>query len=876
MGSPIAPGDARGHAGLPLVGRDEALADIEAVLDRAGAAHGGLVLVTGEAGIGKTRLATEAVNRAHGFRTVWTWCAADPAAGSFRPWVQVVRELAAADPEAARQVAASPFLGGLISHAASPGTVGTDADAVRWQFFDAVADVVRSAAAHHPVLIILDDVHDAQESSLWLLVHLLPTLRSSAAVVLATARDGEHAWHGHVEAHAALLRQAGLIDLVTLNEDNIGRLIGHIASPPRSRVLAQQVLARTGGNPLLVAELVRLLAELPTSSVDAFGIAVPQSVRAIAAERIGGFGPACQRLLSAAAVLGTRFGLDVLAGVAEVDLAAMREVLGEPERAGLLQFSEPGSGRFVHELIRDAVYERLVQADRCRWHARAGSVLERMALRRRDIAPAEVAHHLLLAGSQAADRAAHFAERAGNQSAELLAYEDAANWYERALQALDYVEGDSARRASVLLALGEARLGCGDRAGARNGFLEAAALAREAGLPEVLARAALGLGSGPAGFEVGLLDREQLDLLEEARLRLPEPQQVLRALVTARLSVAATMIESDARRLALAHDAVRLGRLAEDDGAQAYALAALCDALAGPEHTQARLTYAGEIVERAIRLRNPALELLGRRLRLVGLLEAGERSAAEAEITAYRLRAEAFRHPLYTWYIPLWRAMWALAEGRYAECRAFNELAETQGSSAGSDNAFLLCVTQRWCLFGELRDRDGIKQLFSRVDVDQGGAAWARISSVLVMAQIGERDEARRRLDAVAPLVESLPRDSEWLASIAQVAEAIGFIGPHPIARSTYDSLRPFADLFVIEGIGAGIRGPVHRYLGILALALGDTERAQAHFASALEAARRFGAPQLVARIQTEMSVPAANDSRVATDDNVFRRDGDY
>ena len=115
---------------------------------------------------------------------------------------------------------------------------------------------------------------------------------------------------------------------------------------------------------------------------------------------------------------------------------------------------------------------------------------------------------------------------------------------------------DTARRAALLLKIGEARLGRGDREGARQGFFQAAALARDAGLAEVLARAALGLGSGPAGFEVGLLDQEQLDLLEEARQRLPEQQQVLRALVMARLSVAATMIDSDERRLALAHEAL--------------------------------------------------------------------------------------------------------------------------------------------------------------------------------------------------------------------------------------------------------------------------------------------------------------------------------
>jgi hypothetical protein len=278
----------------------------------------------------------------------------------------------------------------------------------------------------------------------------------------------------------------------------------------------------------------------------------------------------------------------------------------------------------------------------------------------------------------------------------------------------------------------------------------------------------------------------------------------------------------------------------------------LCDALAGPDYTAERLAHATEIVQRATHLHSPALELLGRRLRLVALLELGDRTAAEAEITAYRLRAEAFGHPLYAWYVPLWRATWALAEGRFEECRTLNELAETQGAAAGSHNAFLLAVTQRWCLLAAREERDELRQLLASVDFEQGDMLFARITGALILAQLGERDAARQRLDALAPLLTSLPRDSEWLAAITQVAEMIALVGAHPVAQWIYDVMRPFAEMFVIEGIGAAIRGPVHRYLAVAAAALGDRERAQFHVARAIEAAQRLGAPALVQRIQQE------------------------
>jgi hypothetical protein len=431
-----------------------------------------------------------------------------------------------------------------------------------------------------------------------------------------------------------------------------------------------------------------------------------------------------------------------------------------------------------------------------------------------------------------------------------------------------------------LLALGDARRGAGDRAGARAAFIEAAELARQADLPDLLARAALGLGTGTAGFEVDLLDRQQVDLLEEANARLPEEHLVLRALVLGRLSVAAAIIESEERRLALAHEALRLARQTRDDAAQAYVLSALCDALAGPEYTAERLAHASEIVERATHLRNPALELLGRRLRLVALLELGDRAAAEVETMAYRLRAEAFAHPLYTWYVPLWRATWALAEGRFDECRTLNELAEAQGTSAGSHNALLLTVTQRWCLLAEREDGDALRQLQAVVDMEQEDVPWARITGALILAQLGERDAARQRLDALAPRLTSLPRDSEWLASMSQVAEIIGLVGAHPITQWIYDEMQPFADLFVIEGIGAAIRGPVQRYLAIAAAAMGDQKRAESHVARALETAQRFGAPALVERIQRESLsfrsvVTPPDDRQIDIEENAFHRMGD-
>ncbi|MEU2632598.1 hypothetical protein ABZ641_37275, partial [Kitasatospora sp. NPDC007106] len=447
--------------------------------------------------------------------------------------------------------------------------------------------------------------------------------------------------------------------------------------------------------------------------------------------------------------------------------------------------------------------------------------------------------HLLLAGPEHRRPAAAEARRAGDRAAALLAFEDAAHWYRRSAEAdpdTDPVE--------LRLALGAALLGAGESAAARTAHLQAAALARTAGRPDLLARAALGLGTGPVGFEVALLDREQLALLTEARTALAAPapgpaaparpgerlpggpdagrRAVLIAEVTARLSVAAALVETDGYRAELAEEAVRLARSTGDPAALGSALAALCDARSGPDHCRARLDWAGEIVALARTADDPVLELLGRRLRLVALWETGDLAAGNAEISAFDALARVLRRPLYGWYAPLWRGARALLEGRREDCR--RELAETGavGRRAGSANAAMLAATQHWCLLAAEGDTEGLARLIEgSPPLEREPGVWPKVALALLAAQFGRTEEAARRLAAVAPALPAAPRDSEWLPMLAQAAETVGLLGAHPVARQVAGPLRaalaPYAGLFAVEGIGAGVPGPVDHHQAQLA-----------------------------------------------------------
>jgi hypothetical protein len=676
-----------------------------------------------------------------------------------------------------------------------------------------------------------------------------------------------------------------VITLPPFAEDDVAGLMAGATGAPPGPDLVKIIAERSGGNPLLATELVRQLSSQPARAGQA-RVMVPDSIRVMTRARLGELDEPTRSVIGSAAVLGARFRRDILARLAGVPAGDLAGALAAGRDARLLEPAGPGEDRFRHELVRDAIYDAIPAADREERHAEAGCVLAELAGRGRDVDDAEAAYHLVRAGPAAAGQAADYARRAGDRAMAALAFEDAARWYEHVAAALATGEDGDAGRAAAALSLGAARLAAGDLDGGRAGFRQAAERARRAGRPDLLARAALGLGGGPAGFEVQLLDGEQLSLLEEARDTLTgehatNQDGALTALVTARLSVASLLVVPEPRRLELATEAVRLARSAGDDAALAACLAAFCDAIAGPGHCAERRDCATEIIAIAGRLRDPVLGLLGRRLRLVALLETGAIADWDADALAYQVSAEALRHPLYAWYVPLWRGMRALAAGRLGDGRDALAQAAALGERAGSRNAAMLVATQRWCLHAEEGDVAGLLGMLPELDTAPLAGTTLQVTRTLVLAQVGRVDDARRQLDAVVPLLPSLVRDSEWLASVAQVAETLALLGPHPVARWAYDALAPYAGLFVVEGICAAVRGPVHRHLALLADALGDRATAAAHRAEAVAQARALGAAALVARIKREGagsgSFPAASDPEPPDGgpDHVFRRDGE-
>lgn len=849
--SPLAPRQTPGVPGF--VGRDRQLRELGEAVGRAGRGSGELVLVSGDAGIGKTRLCEEIADGAaeHGLASAWARCWESGTVPAFWPWEQLIAQLT----------------GGRVP-GVGHGPPGGDPDVARMRLFDDVVAAVQRAASEQPRLLVVDDLHWADVASVRLLAYVAARLHDLAVVAVATFRDVEAEPGTPVgDAIADLGRYGRHLRLSGLDATDMPALIRSVTGGEEGQVAAAAVHRHTGGNPLFARELVRLLdsqgslADLATSGEPP---PVPATIRGVLGRRLERLSADCRRLVETGAVIGDEFGLDVLEAVTRTARARLLELVDEALTGRVLR--ELGAGRyaFTHPLVRSILYDDAGVARRVRLHERVGEALEDLKAGGRDIGVAALAHHFTKAAPAGGGaRAVWYATEAAATAMARLAYEEAARLYEQALAALD-LDPSGGDRCEVLLGLGAAEVATGDLPAARVTYLQAAAVARAAGRADHLALAALGVGGG-GGFEVALADREQVDLLEEARRGLGTDPSALRARVTARLSVALSLSASDERRLALSEEALAMARAAGDRAVLAYALSAHCDAIAGPAHTERRLQDATEIVDLAVAIGDRATELLGRRLRLVALLELGDSPAVDAEIEAYARLAAVIRQPLYTWYVPLWRGMRALARGELAACGRLVEEAAGVGATAHSDNAAVLCDALRWY---RLREAGFVEEALEGLDrllpLEPVLGVQVRVTVTLMLADTGRGDQARARLDADAAAIRATPVDSEWVPMMGQLAQAVWQVGGHPIAVWAYDSLLPHRRLFGVEGIGAAWWGSVERPLGLLAATLGRVREAAGHFDAAVAANRAAGSPLYAARTLRDAGLALGDPERLA------------
>jgi len=800
-----------------------------------------LLLISGEAGIGKTRLVEEAATVAatSGARVLWSACWESGGPSPFWPWLAVLRQCRRDESDDALiEAALTPDASDLLDHR-------------RVEWFEAIADFLGKVSRPAPLLIVLDDLHLADASSITLLRFLAGALRVEAVSIVATYRYPDLPPDSALASAQADVGRVGRVhQLGGLSIDEVRELVQSVVSLPVERRLVREMASRTGGNPLFVAETARLLAARGgLASVAALGdLPVPHSVRQVVSERLGFVSGECLDLLGDAAVLGEHFDVALLRRITDVQGADVQRLLDEAADAELLHRVGPTSLAFSHAIVREVLYAGIPAGERRELHRLAGDAV---AATGGGQEAADVAHHLYRAVPAVDARAASDASRrAGEVSLRALAYEEATLHFRRALELIGDDEDGIA--VELLLSLGEALMRGGDWDQAAEVYEHAAALGRRRGRPDEVARAALGMGAALSGFEVRLHHTRQLALLREALDGLGEDDELLRAWLVARLSVAASFVDPVERRVELSRQAIDAAHAAGDDVVLGYALASYCDAVAGPAHSEERLATAVRIVDLALSAKNPELELLGRRLRVVALLELGDLSGMADEVDRFAATAHELRHPLFQWCVPVWRGTLALVAGRLDESERLCERARHWGERAGSVNAALVVEVQGMQRRLERGEFAGVLDALRPFLEDPEGGPNAEAWLVLPLALLGRRAEARAVLDRFADRGFQLVVDAAWLEVIAGLAEGCAELGDAAAAATLYSLIEPHADRFATGATGGMCLGSLHRHLGLLAACQGLFDVADGHFRQALAAHRRTGAALLVAHTQRQ------------------------
>jgi len=816
-----------------LVGRDEALSDVDTAL-RAG--RGEVVLVAGEPGIGKTALCLEVAARAEaaGFIVAWAGCWRTPPVPPLWPWRRIVREVLDTPDHGGVRGEYEPWLAHLDG--GEPPVADPDA-ALAW-LADTVVDVFDRA--RRPTIAVVDDLQWADVRSVQLLAAVSAQLSRTPAVVLAACRADEldPALLGPVSARARIVALGGL------DRASLRRLAEELAGG--ASIDVDELYRHTGGNPLFVRELLRSGAGAGR---------LPPTVSAVLAERLNRLSGDARGALDAGAVVGDAFSIELLSSVLGTSSETVLDHLKGAVELGLI---EPGpSYRFSHTMAREAVLAALDDPTLRDLHRAVARELESQRATGRHVDAAALAHHLAAVGGAHLPRAVDYTREAARAALRQFAARDAVRLLQATMGVLD-ASTHPKERLELLIDLGQAQHAAGDPVNARSTFEHAIALSRTLGEYRAWGRAALGY-AGDEGFEVPALTNEQLAVLDEVLDALGDTETDLRARLLARQSIAAVFVATEERRLALAEAAVALARRA-DRTVLIDALAAHCDAIAGPEHVRRRLAQAAEIVELAQGAGDGRRELLGRRLRAVALLERGEVDSFDAEVDEFARVAALIRQPHYQWYVPLWRGARALMTGEFDAVERL--LAETEriGAAAGSENAALLTRVQLWWLRTDQgRAADALVVLEGALGSSGVPPVGVQVSRAMALANAGRGEEARAVLDRVLPdLVADAPRDSEWLPMLAEATLAVHAIGGHHGQAWLYEQLLPYRELYVVEGIGACCLGSIERFLAMLA-----PDPAE-HLAAARTADRRAGA--VVALRRTE-DLAAAH--------GVLRCDGD-
>jgi tetratricopeptide (TPR) repeat protein len=804
-----------------LFGRAAALAAARPLISDTLAGSGQFLLVSGQAGIGKTAVLEALLGEAGADALVLRGiCWEGDGAPPYWPWSQVLQ---ASEVPSAELGEASWLLDATAGP--TPSSRVTAADA-QFRLFQSVSGSLQALAGQWPLLVVvLDDLQWSDDPSLRLLGFLARSLATSKVLLLGAYRD--------LEASAQLLELAGTaqhLPLTGLDQVDVEAMVAAIAGATVAAKVSSQMWQRSGGNPFFVRELTRLLVAQGRWQDQTH---IPANVAETLRRRLARLSTECVRLLDWAAVAGRDIDLGLLthAGAAGSEIDAAR-VLEEARRAGVVEISNRET-RFTHDLYRETVLDGLSPLAREEINLAVGRALEA-----RSTNAARIASHLIAAGARAQRDAIDYSILAAREATARLGHDEACAHYVRALHLLERLgsSGPLDERLAVQLELAAALERSGNSEQARLRYREAASTATAAGDAATLAHVALGIHalghrSGGQSAEVIELLHAAARLLEELDGPLTLQSQVVAAL--AREMRHGTIRAPDTETIRTALRAVDLADAAGDTYAVAVAKLALQDSMWRQGTAIERLPVIGEMLAAATSSGDADLVAEAHLLRAAALIELGD-PAGRAELSTYISLAEGLGHARGRWCALTRRATLAQLVGRADEAAQLADEALELGRAIGEPDAVACFCSSRWSLLAlgvpapELM-LDRLDPLWPMFPIFKAWPHAARGDVVATRTALGDF--------SVLDIVEST--GTEALAAAAVVFAVAGSTAQ----RSwTYERLRPVAGTHVLVAGCASYHAAVDHHLGALAASLGNMSVAEAHFRAAVTMHQRLGA----------------------------------
>ncbi|OQZ91861.1 hypothetical protein BST11_06675 [Mycobacterium alsense] len=456
----------------PFVGRGRELEGLLSAWQTA--LSGGLlaVLIAGEPGVGKTRLAGEWSRRAFEQGAIVLYGRCDEDLGApYQPFAEALRALVpCVGPDRLRGLrgveALLPLVPGLtevLPDVAAP--TRADPDTERYALFDAVVALLGIASDAAPVVLILDDLHWAAKPTLLLLRHLLRFGEHARVQIIGTYRSTDLDRSHPLAAMLADLHRDGTasrVQLSGLDEHDVTAYVAEAGYDDEE--LARALASVTGGNPFFLIEALRHVDE---SGGRWDPSTLPQGVREAVSRRLSRLGAETNKALAAAAVVGSRFALELVERVVDDDLV---DAFDEAGKAGIVIEEPGGRYRFNHALVRQSLLAELPSVRRMRLHQRIAATLEDQPGAEDELLAELAYHYFECAWAGNAAKAVEYCRRAADQAMARLAYEGAAELYDRALHALEEIDDELPDRgdqvAALLIARCEALLAAGDVASA--------------------------------------------------------------------------------------------------------------------------------------------------------------------------------------------------------------------------------------------------------------------------------------------------------------------------------------------------------------------------------------------------------------------------